>query len=118
MEKTIRWNVTPEEQEAETYSYWQNVSVAKRLIGVWELSRDAYSLKGYNDDGPDFRDILLALNAHNAKYLVVGGYAIGVHSEPRATKDLDLWVLTDIANSKGRLQGARRLGSAFDWGFS
>jgi hypothetical protein len=52
MEKTIRWNVTPEEQEAETYSYWQNVSVAKRLIGVWELSRDAYSLKGYNDDGP------------------------------------------------------------------
>jgi hypothetical protein len=49
---------------------------------------------------PDFHDILLALNVHNAKYLVVGGYAIGVHSEPRATKDLDLWVLTDIVNSK------------------
>lgn len=49
---------------------------------------------------PDFRDILLALNAQNAKYLIVGGYAVGVHSEPRATKDLDLWIKTDSENSE------------------
>ncbi len=53
---------------------------------------------------PDFRDILLALNAHNAKYLIVGGYAVGVHSEPRATKDLDLWVQTDSENGNAVFQ--------------
>jgi hypothetical protein len=49
---------------------------------------------------PDFRDILIALNAQNAKYLVVGGYAVGAHSEPRATKDLDLWIQTSAENSE------------------
>jgi hypothetical protein len=48
----------------------------------------------------DFRDILTALNAEQAKYLVVGGYAVSVHSEPRATKDIDLWIKTDAQNSR------------------
>ena len=30
----------------------------------------------------DFQDILRAFNAHKVKYLVVGGYAFGVHLEP------------------------------------
>ncbi len=50
MDKTIRWNVTAEEQQSETYRYWQNVSVAERLVGVWEVSRDAYTLRGYDDN--------------------------------------------------------------------
>lgn len=45
MDKTIRWNVDPEEQQAETYRYWQNVSVWERLCATSELSRVAYSLK-------------------------------------------------------------------------
>jgi hypothetical protein len=52
MDKTIRWNVTAEEQQAESYRHWQNVPVAERLVGVCEVSRDAYSLRGYNDDAP------------------------------------------------------------------
>ena len=40
----------------------------------------------------DFRDLLRSLNAAGVKYLVVGGYAVMVHTEPRYTKDLDLWV--------------------------
>jgi hypothetical protein len=48
---------------------------------------------------PEFRDILLALNAQNARYLLVGGYAVGVYSEPRATKDLDLWIQMSAENS-------------------
>jgi hypothetical protein len=47
----------------------------------------------------DFRDILLALNHANAKYLVVGGYAVSIHAQPRATKDLDLWIETTAENS-------------------
>jgi hypothetical protein len=52
MDKSLRWNVSPEDQQAETYRYWQNVSMAERLRGVWEVSRTAYSLRGYKDDAP------------------------------------------------------------------
>jgi len=48
----------------------------------------------------DMKDLLRALNAHAVKYLVIGGYAYGVHLEPRATKDLDLFIRTDEENSK------------------
>ncbi len=41
---------------------------------------------------PDFRDMLSALSAEGAEYLLVGGYALAAHGLPRATKDLDLWV--------------------------
>lgn len=40
----------------------------------------------------DFRDLLRAFNAAGVRYLVVGGYAVMVYSEPRYTKDLDLWI--------------------------
>ena len=45
-------------------------------------------------------DLLFALNAHGAKYLVVGGYAVGAYSQPRATKDLDVFILCSIENSE------------------
>ena len=41
---------------------------------------------------PDFRDLFAALNDASAKYLLVGGYAVAFHGQPRFTKDLDLWV--------------------------
>ena len=47
----------------------------------------------------DFRELLSALNEHSVEYLLVGGYAVGVYSEPRATKDLDVWIKPDRKNS-------------------
>jgi hypothetical protein len=41
---------------------------------------------------PDFRDLLSALAATNAEYLIVGGWAVGYHAEPRFTKDLDVFI--------------------------
>ena len=41
---------------------------------------------------PDYRDILAAFAARGVEYLLVGGYAVGLHGQPRLTKDLDLWV--------------------------
>jgi len=35
----------------------------------------------------DLRELLSVFNAHSVKYLVVGGYAVSFHSQPRATKD-------------------------------
>ncbi len=44
------------------------------------------------DANPDFGELLQCLNAAGARYLIVGGYAVIFHTEPRYTKDLDLWV--------------------------
>jgi hypothetical protein len=41
---------------------------------------------------PDFRDFLAALDREGVEYLVVGGYAVGFHSRPRFTKDIDVLV--------------------------
>jgi hypothetical protein len=40
----------------------------------------------------DFRDLLAAFSAHDARFLIVGGYAVTFHARPRFTKDLDVWV--------------------------
>lgn len=47
----------------------------------------------------DFVDLLRALSARNAKFLVVGGYALGQHGHPRATGDLDIWVEASPENA-------------------
>jgi hypothetical protein len=56
---------------------------------------------------PDFRDLFAALNAAGARYLLVGGYAVAFHAQPRFTKDLDVWTDLDPANAT-RVFGALR----------
>jgi hypothetical protein len=38
----------------------------------------------------DFKQLLSILNEAQGRYLIVGGYAVIEHTEPRYTKDLDL----------------------------
>jgi hypothetical protein len=37
----------------------------------------------------DFTDLIALFNKHNAKYLVIGGYAVSRHAQPRYTKDFE-----------------------------
>lgn len=48
----------------------------------------------------DFKDLLRCLNAARVRYLLVGGYAVMHYSEPRYTKDLDIWVEPSVKNSR------------------
>jgi predicted nucleotidyltransferase len=48
----------------------------------------------------DLKQLLLAFNAQGVEYLIIGGYAVGVYSEPRATKDLDLFIRSEVRNSE------------------
>jgi hypothetical protein len=48
----------------------------------------------------DLKQLLLALNAHGVEYLVVGGWAVGFYSEPRSTKDIDLFIRSGVKNSE------------------
>ena len=41
---------------------------------------------------PDFRDFLEALNNHDVRYLLVGGYAVVMHGYSRTTGDMDIWI--------------------------
>lgn len=48
----------------------------------------------------DFLDFLKLLNQHRVTYLLIGGYAMAAHDEPRYTKDLDIWVKREEANAE------------------
>ena len=47
----------------------------------------------------DFNELLSIFNAHGVKYLIVGGYAVSFHAQPRATKDIDLLIKPDARNA-------------------
>jgi len=60
---------------------------------------------------PDFRELLSLLEKHKVRYLVVGGYAVMKYTEPRFTKDLDLWISTDEENSKAVYSALKEFGA-------
>jgi hypothetical protein len=43
MDKTLRRVTDLDEQQAETYRYWQSQSIGARLIAVSEVSQEAYA---------------------------------------------------------------------------
>jgi len=59
----------------------------------------------------DLRELLRAFNDQRVKYLIVGGYAFGVHAEPRATKDLDIFIRADEENSKAVFRALAQYGA-------
>jgi hypothetical protein len=48
----------------------------------------------------DMKELLEALNKWGVQYLIVGAHALGVYTEPRGTKDLDIWVNPTPENAK------------------
>jgi glycine cleavage system aminomethyltransferase T len=48
----------------------------------------------------DFRDLLAALLAEGARFLVVGAHALAAHGIPRATGDLGVWIAADADDAQ------------------
>ena len=48
---------------------------------------------------PDFKDLFAALSGQSAEFIVVGAHAVMLHTEPRYTKDLDVWVRPSPENA-------------------
>jgi len=59
----------------------------------------------------DLKELLRAFNDHGVKYLIVGGYAFGVHAEPRATKDLDIFIRSDEQNAAAVFRALAQYGA-------
>lgn len=62
----------------------------------------------------DFEELLATLNVHKVQYLVVGGYAVSFHAQPRATKDLDLLVKPDLANATALYRALAEFGAPLE----
>lgn len=58
----------------------------------------------------DFRDLLCLLNEHSVEYLIVGGWALGVHGYIRATGDMDIWISQSDNNIKQLLAALQAFG--------
>jgi hypothetical protein len=60
---------------------------------------------------PDFLELLRVFAKHKVAYALIGGYAVGIHAEPRFTKDLDLVVLATPKNAKATLKALKEFGA-------
>ena len=59
----------------------------------------------------DFKELLSAFNAAGVRYLIVGGYAVSLHAQPRATKDLDILIATDAENGEAAYTALAKFGA-------
>ena len=60
---------------------------------------------------PDYRELLHFFNEHGVEYLIVGGYAVMKYTEPRYTKDLDVWVRNSQSNARHVFEALARFGA-------
>jgi hypothetical protein len=62
----------------------------------------------------DFKELLSIFNAQKVKYLIVGGYAVSFHAQPRATKDIDLLIKPDAENARAVYAALGMFGAPLD----
>jgi predicted nucleotidyltransferase len=55
----------------------------------------------------DFKDLLRIFSDEQVEYLIVGAYAVIHYTQPRYTKDIDIWI-------KPSLENAQRVTRAFE----
>lgn len=59
----------------------------------------------------DYRDMLHALSDEKVRFLLVGAYALAAHGYPRATLDIDIWVMPSPKNADAVFRALRRFGA-------
>ena len=62
----------------------------------------------------DYKDMLHALSEEKVRFLLVGAYALAAHGYPRATMDIDIWVVPSPQNADAVLRALRRFGAPLD----
>ena len=58
----------------------------------------------------DFKEFIELLTKNKAEYLIVGGYAVGIHGHPRYTGDLDIWLNPTSQNAELILRSVNEFG--------
>jgi hypothetical protein len=60
----------------------------------------------------DFVEMLSALSAAGARFLIVGAHALAAYGTPRATGDLDIWIEATPENAARVLRALKEFGAA------
>jgi predicted nucleotidyltransferase len=75
----------------------------------WSYPRDSRMA-----ESPHYKDLLQLLNEFEARYLIVGGYAVMKYTEPRFTKDLDVWVENSAENAIRVFEALKKFGAPLE----
>ena len=59
----------------------------------------------------DYEDLFKILNAYRIKYLVVGAYAVMYYTQPRYTKDLDVWIIPELNDVQKIYEALKKFGA-------
>jgi len=59
----------------------------------------------------DYSDMLHALSEERVRFILVGAYALAAHGYPRATMDIDIWVMPSPENADAVLRALSRFGA-------
>jgi len=59
----------------------------------------------------NFCDLLSAFRACRVRYLIIGGWAVSIHAQPRATQDMDIFVSPDRSNIEAVYEALIRFGA-------
>ena len=59
----------------------------------------------------DYKDMLRALSDEKVKFILVGAYALAAHGYPRATMDIDIWVMPSPENADAVLRALSSFGA-------
>ena len=62
----------------------------------------------------NFCDLLSAFRAGSVKYLIVGGWAVSIHAQPRATQDMDIFVSSEPENIQAIYMALLQFGAPLD----
>ncbi len=62
----------------------------------------------------DYKEILQLLADENVKFILVGAYALAAHGYPRATMDIDLWIMPSLDNAEAVLRALKRFGAPLE----
>lgn len=96
----------------EEYAYWQSRPPIERLVAMQELSFAFHEERAMKLRlGADFCDLLSAFGTCKVKYLIIGGWAVSIHAQPRATQDMDVFVSPDKVNLEAVYEALPRFGA-------
>lgn len=59
----------------------------------------------------EFEELLKLFNDNAVKYLIVGGHAVMLYTEPRYTKDLDIWIEANDENAQKVFRSLSKFGA-------
>jgi hypothetical protein len=62
----------------------------------------------------EFKELLSIFNARSVRYLVVGGYAVSLHAQPRSTRDIDILIAADLENADAAFVALHEFGAPLE----